>query len=374
MRVVWWVVLSVFALQAQAAMMETITQTTTGWCSPTVGKADNVIIICQGVDPKALARLNELLDKKDLELQAKIREAEEWTQKYRELEQRLATQGQDEPLVQLTQTLLKEGKLDEAGVILDRLLDAGEKGVEQTAANHFNRAAVYALQFQLDKALPHYQKAYEYRRDNVQYAVYYTLTLQQQHRYDTAYMVYKDVLLRYRQMAQTDPQAYLPSFALMLNNLGNLYSAISQFSEAEQVYQEALAIRRELAQATPQVYLPDVAGTLNNLGNLYRFMQQFSKAEQVYQEALAIWRELAQATPQVYLPDVARTLSNLGSLYNAIQRFSEAEQTYHDALTIWRELAQAIPQAYSPNVARTLKYLGLTVLKNNDLDLLYVST
>jgi len=66
MRVVWLVVLSLFALQGQAAMIEQTTQTTIGWCSPAVGKADNVTIICQGVDPKALTRLNELLDKKDL--------------------------------------------------------------------------------------------------------------------------------------------------------------------------------------------------------------------------------------------------------------------------------------------------------------------
>jgi hypothetical protein len=102
MRAVWLVVLSVLAFQAQAAILETITQTTTGSCSPAVGQAGgNVTITCQGLDDQALARLNEFLDKKfaalldeslekktatrlhqlldikDLELQAKIREAEE---------------------------------------------------------------------------------------------------------------------------------------------------------------------------------------------------------------------------------------------------------------------------------------------------------
>ena len=98
----WLVVLSVVVLQARAAVMETITQTTTGSCSPAVGQAGgNVTITCQGLDDQALARLNEfldkkfaalwhefsetktaarlheLLDKKELELAAKIREAEE---------------------------------------------------------------------------------------------------------------------------------------------------------------------------------------------------------------------------------------------------------------------------------------------------------
>jgi len=188
-----------------------------------------VTITCQGLDDQALARLNEfldkkfaallhesseqqtaarlneLLDKKDLELAAKIREAEEWAQKYREVEQRLATQGQDEPLAQLAQALLKEGKLDEAGVILDRVLATGEKGVEHTAAHHFNRAEVFALQFQLHKALPHYEKAYRYRSHNVEYAFKYAWALQQQRSYATAQTVYQEVLTTYRQLAQANP-------------------------------------------------------------------------------------------------------------------------------------------------------------------------
>src|SRR5262245_66514393 len=84
MMVFWLLVFSLFALQVHAA---TIEQTTARRCSPAVGQANNVTIVCQRVDPKALARLNELLDKQDLELQAKIGEAEEWAQTYNELKQ-----------------------------------------------------------------------------------------------------------------------------------------------------------------------------------------------------------------------------------------------------------------------------------------------
>lgn len=72
-----------------------VTQQTTGWCSPAVaGTGGNVTVVCQGVDPKALARLQELLDKKDLELADKIKEADEWVTKYRELEARLCRRQQ----------------------------------------------------------------------------------------------------------------------------------------------------------------------------------------------------------------------------------------------------------------------------------------
>ena len=60
---------------------------------------------------------------------------------------------------QQAQALLKEGKLEEAGALLDHLLGAEEKTVEQVAAHHFNRAEIYTLQFQLDKALLHYEKS-----------------------------------------------------------------------------------------------------------------------------------------------------------------------------------------------------------------------
>ena len=55
----WLLVLGVSAAEAAS-----ITQTTEGWCSPAVGQTGgNVTSICQGVDPKALQRLNELLNR-----------------------------------------------------------------------------------------------------------------------------------------------------------------------------------------------------------------------------------------------------------------------------------------------------------------------
>jgi tetratricopeptide (TPR) repeat protein len=80
MMTVWLLVVMLGVATAQPA---TITQTTEGWCSPAVGHTQgDLTIVCQGVDPKALQRLNKLLDKQELELQEKIREAEEWTRKY----------------------------------------------------------------------------------------------------------------------------------------------------------------------------------------------------------------------------------------------------------------------------------------------------
>ena len=57
--------------------------------------------------------------------------------------------------------------------------------------------------------------------------------------------------------------------ATTLNNLAILDGEQSREEEASREYEEALTIRRELAQRNPEAYLPYVATTLNNLGNLY---------------------------------------------------------------------------------------------------------
>ena len=300
MTTVWLLVVMLGVSTAQAA---TMTQTTAGWCSPAVGHTQgDVTIICQGVDPKALARLNELLDKKDLELQEKIREAEEWTRKYHELSQRLAEEGRDNALARQAEVLLKEGKLEDAGALLDRMIASGEAVVERVASNHFNRAQIFALQFKPLEALPHYETAYRYRPNNPEYAHRYALVLQNQNRHADAERIYQANLKTFRELAETTPSTYLSSVAMTLNNLAVLYSETQRLKEAEDAYQEVLSIRRPLAQANPPAYLPDVARTLMNLANLYRNTQRLKEAEDAYQEALTTFARWLRPTPPPTCP------------------------------------------------------------------------
>jgi tetratricopeptide (TPR) repeat protein len=171
----WVLMLGLSTVQAAV-----ITQKTEGWCSPAVGETQgNVTIICQGVDSKALEVLNESLRLMNLQLGEKIKEADEWARKYHELSQRLAEAGQDNELARQAHALLREGKLEDAGALLDRLIESGE---ERLAAYHFDRAQVFALQFKLLEALPHYEKAYQDRPRNLQDAHAYALALQHQNR------------------------------------------------------------------------------------------------------------------------------------------------------------------------------------------------
>jgi hypothetical protein len=97
------------AAPATAAEVE---QTTGGWCSP-AQNGNNNQVICNGVDPRAVARLNELLDIKDTNLKQKIAEADEWVRKYNILndqfeatKKQLIATGEDPILVQTAQDLL----------------------------------------------------------------------------------------------------------------------------------------------------------------------------------------------------------------------------------------------------------------------------
>ena len=72
----------------------------------------------------------------------------------------------------------------------------------------------------------------------------------------------------------------------------------NQFGDSLCVYEEVLVIRRQLAKTNPEAYLPYVARTLNNLGVLHWNTGKHGDAEKEYGEALEIRRHLAAASPE----------------------------------------------------------------------------
>src|SRR5438270_849470 len=84
------------------------------------------------------------------------------------------------------------------------------------------------------------------------------------------------------------------------NNLGIPDRDQNRMEEARKEYEEALKIYRELAQKNPETYLPDVATMLNNLGILDSAQNRMKEGRKKYDEALKIYRELAQKDPETY--------------------------------------------------------------------------
>ncbi|MFB7678465.1 hypothetical protein ACFC26_44445 [Kitasatospora purpeofusca] len=64
---------------------------------------------------------------------------------------------------------------------------------------------------------------------------------------------------RYRTLAATDPDTYLPDLASALNNLSVRLGDVGRRAEGLTAVEEAVAIRRTLAEANPDAHLPDLA-------------------------------------------------------------------------------------------------------------------
>jgi tetratricopeptide (TPR) repeat protein len=178
---------------AQLPDVRTIDQNTTGACSPAIVDArGKVEINCVfGIDPKALARLNELLDQKDLEIDAKKREAEQWARRYGELKAQQAALGDTSERIRQSKKALEDGDLEVAGkALFAEFYNRGnahrkEKNYQESITDyeqalkalsvakrpdhfgvHYNLADSYAKVGNLGKAIEHFLKATEITPSN----------------------------------------------------------------------------------------------------------------------------------------------------------------------------------------------------------------
>jgi tetratricopeptide (TPR) repeat protein len=103
-----------------------------------------------------------------------------------------------------------------------------------------------------------------------------------QFRFDAAEEAYKSAV-ELAKKSQNDSD-----LATTLNNLEILDRARNRVEEAGNEYGEALKIFRELAQKNPDVYLPSVADTLNNLGILDIAHGRREEARNEYNEDIGI--------------------------------------------------------------------------------------
>jgi protein O-mannosyl-transferase len=232
----------------------------------------------------------------------------------------------------------------------------------------------------MDEARHHFERALELRRQLAQqdpdrYLPYIAGSLnnlgnvdRQQNQTDEARRHFEGALEIYRQLAQRNPDRYLYYLATTLTNLGALDRLQNQPDEARRHYEEALQYDRQLAQRNPDVYLLDLATMLNNLGNLDGLANRTDGARQHYEEALKYYPQLAQQNPDAYLQDMATTLNNLGTLDLRQSRTDEARQRFEAVLKIYRQLAQQTPDKYLPYVAGTLNNLAFLDRDQNRIE------
>src|SRR5262249_3833393 len=131
----------------------------------------------------------------------KVREANEWAERYHELEKQLSLNGDESRLSQEAEDYLHQGELEKAGAVLDQILEKEEKKVDRVAANHYNRGLVFVLQFRYPEAIPHLKQAYEYRPDDLNYANALALVLMFEREFRDAEPVLLHALNRARQLS-----------------------------------------------------------------------------------------------------------------------------------------------------------------------------
>ena len=181
--------------------------------------------------------------------------------------------------------------------------------------------------------------------------------LQDNNQFADSQCVYEEVLEKYRKLAESTSEAYLPYVATTLNNLGELHRVTGKHDEAEKEFGEALEIRRKLAESTPEAYLPYVAQTLNNLGNLHSDTGKHGDAEKEYGEALEKYRKLAESTPEAYLPYVAGTLFNMALFRMKQGKLSEAAQMAQESLEKYQTMAELSHAAFDQYVEKAKNLL-----------------
>jgi tetratricopeptide (TPR) repeat protein len=334
-----------------------ITQVSTGWCSPNIANVvGNVTVNCIGVDPRALSRLNAELSRKKLDLASEIQEANTWTTRYKDLEAHLAQAGDESVLSKQAEEYLHEGDLTKAGETLDQILGGEEDEVGRVAANHFNRALVFELQFRNLDALPHLKLAFQYRPEKPEYGQEYSNVLLEENRFPESEKVATSVVATLQPLAKTDPAKHQPALSSALNVLAICYMQTQRFKEAEDVLQEVIDLDRQFARTNPALATPNLAASLGNLSYLYSKTQRFTEAISATQEALALYRQLAETNPTAYYPRVALQLNNLASLFQSIQETGQAFLYYDKALGLRRELAKINPNAYTPDLADALHH------------------
>ena len=103
--------------------------------------------------------------------------------------------------------------------------------------------------------------------------------------------------------------------ARVLNKLGRLHNDLHKYTKALKSYKKALKIYRQLAEEDPQAYLPYAVKVFDHLVSFHRVHNAFSKVWKTSEEVLRTYRQLAEGNPQAYLPNVAKALTDLAFFY-----------------------------------------------------------
>lgn len=97
-------------------------------------------------------------------------------------------------------------------------------------------------------------------------------------------------------------------------------------------------IYRELADRNPDAYLPHLARVMGKLALYYHDMCQYDLEEQELEKAISIYRKLGDESSETYMPDLANMLGALAHNHLRTDKIEQAERDYLEAADIYRKL------------------------------------
>ncbi|MGE3312063.1 MAG: tetratricopeptide repeat protein, partial [Limisphaerales bacterium] len=161
-----------------------------------------------------------------------------------------------------------------------------------------------------------------------------------------------------RELAEHNPDAYMPGLARSLNSLANVLGKLGRSTDAMGLAEEAVGIQRYLAERNPDAFTPGLAMSLNNyaiqLNNLGRDEDALGPSE----EAARLYQELAEHDPEAFIHDLAMSLSNLAIGFGKLGRRNDALSPAVEAVKHYRDLARRNPDAFTPALASALNTLA----------------
>ncbi len=309
-----------------------IDQKTEGWCSPAINQTDgNVTINCHGVSPKIVQRLEQLLDKNELDLIEAKKQVDHWLAKYNQLKTQLAKRSETDERAAQAKVLLDNGELEAAEQLfkqsLTRNLEKRAQLIQEKAAldeaaarDAYNLGSIKELQLAYPEARNYYEQAAAIMPGNVFY-------LNQAGLINQELAAYRKAIEYYELALASDLKTYgleHPSVARDRNNLGSAWESLGQYRKAIEYYELALASGLK----TYGQEHPTVAIERNNLGLAWQSLGQSRKAIEYFELALA---SDLKTYGQEH-PTVATRRNNLGSAWQSLGQSRKAIEYYELAL------------------------------------------
>jgi CHAT domain-containing protein/Tfp pilus assembly protein PilF len=135
--------------------------------------------------------------------------------------------------------------------------------------------------------------------------------------------------------------------AVLLNNIGLVYSALGEQQKALEYYSQSLPLLRAVGDRSLE------ATTLTNIGLVYSALGEQQKALEYYSQSLPLWRAVGDRRGE------ATTLTSIGSVYSQLGEQQKALEYYSQSLPLFRAVGDRSLEAITlTNIGAVYSALG----------------